>query len=169
MKITKAGLVWQAPQFEGSENFLARLHVILRSWDGTPYMAGQQMKGAGVDCVRFVCGVLDEMLRQPSTGVESLPPDTAMNNRRGAVDLMRAIRRRYPNSAGVPAGQPVQPLDIIVVGHLTGGPGHAILVGDRPNTLWQAGTLGVYFTGLGLHADWQHVFRVYRFTNREMI
>lgn len=167
MRITRSGLVWQKPDFPTADKFMDRLGVVLRAWEGTPYMAGQQAKKVGVDCVRFVCSVLDEMYRLPRTATPRLPPDKAMHDRKGAIGVMRLIKRLYPHHIRVPIGQPVQPMDIIVVGHLTGGPGHAILVGNRPNTLWQAGTRGVHYTGLGLAGQWQHIFRIYRFTDRE--
>ena len=42
------------------QKITARLETVLQSWKGTPYGLGQQCKGMAVDCVRLVCGVLDE-------------------------------------------------------------------------------------------------------------
>lgn len=40
---------------------LTRLDSVQRSWLNTPYMEGQSVKGAGVDCIRLVTSILDEL------------------------------------------------------------------------------------------------------------
>ena len=49
---------------EQNRDIERRLYNILLSWEDTPYCPGQQCKGVAVDCVRFVSGVLDEMLKK---------------------------------------------------------------------------------------------------------
>ena len=156
------GLMWRPSSCEKAEQLTSHLETVLRSWRDTPYMAGQQAKGVGVDCVRFVTAVLDELLGLSRTETPRLPPDRAMHDRKGAIATMRLIRRLYPPVETI-RDKVVEPGDILIVGQSTGGPGHVILVGVRPNTLWQAGSLGVHEGGLGLIEGAQRVFRVYRF------
>lgn len=141
-----------------------RLMKIMLEWEGTPYMSGQQMKGVGVDCVRFVCGVLDECY-----GTKTLTPrdvqDVALHNRKGAIRTMRAMRKLFPNHQKV-TDLVVEPGDVIITGERSGGPGHAIIVGAEENTLWQAMYHGVQRCGLGLIQDYQRVFRIYRFKDK---
>jgi hypothetical protein len=140
-----------------------RLGQILDSWKGTPYCAGARVKGkqGGVDCVRFVCAVLDEFLERPQSPLESLPPDSAMHNREGAIGVVKRIVRLY-EPVQVIEDRTVRPGDVGVVGHPMGGPGHAMIAGVVRNTLWQSSAGCVHFTGLGLVPVQQKVFRVYR-------
>lgn len=139
-----------------------RLAAILSEWDRTPYRPGKQKKGMGADCVRFVCAVLDEISGRPPVAIETLPQDAAMHTREGAIRTMRLIRRLYwPNDA-VRDGS-LEPGDVIVMGPADGGPGHALIVGPQPNTIWHATHLRVQRTGLRILTDGRaRVFRVYR-------
>jgi len=161
------GISWRRP--DGIDSFCSHLGTLLRSWDGTPYMAGQQVQQVGVDCVRFVSAVLDALLGRQRTGMPDLPQDTAMHNRTKAIAAMRAIIRLYPEAKVVRNPRFIEPGDVLVVGEATGGPGHAIIVGPEPNTLWQTGTTGVRKCGLGLIDASQRLFRVYRISNRESL
>lgn len=161
------GLSWRRP--EGTDRFCSHLATLLRSWEGTPYMAGQQMQKVGVDCVRFVSAVLDAALRRERTAMPELPQDTAMHDRTRAIAAMRLIMRLYPEAEVVRNPRFVEPGDVLVVGEASGGPGHAIIVGPEPNTLWQTGTLGVHKGGFGLIDVSQRLFRVYRLRNRESL
>lgn len=139
-----------------------RLAAILASWNGTPYMAGQQCRGVGVDCVRFVCAVLDELYRQEPVPIETLPSDAALHARESAIGAMKKIRDCYMPNDAIEDGT-MEPGDILVTGPANGGPGHAMIVGTRPNQLWHAAGDGVHVTAL--HAS-VHVFRVYRMRDR---
>lgn len=145
----------------------AAIERVLMSWKGTRYVAGACVKGHGVDCVRFVCAALDEILGlDRAKEIEAMPPDTAMHTRDGALRVMRKLRRLYePNR--IVTDNTVSPGDIIVTGHPQGGPGHAMIAGVQPNTLWQSSAGKVHYTGLGLAADQQTVFRVYRLRSIE--
>jgi len=145
----------------------ARLHYVLTSWVGTSYHPGWQCKGAGVDCVRFVCGVLDE-LYGVTTPIETLPPDTAMHNARGAVGVMHKIKVLYKPNMAVRDGT-ISPGDVVVMGPRDGGPGHALIAGPSRNTLWHSTGLGVQVTGLGF-ADGIHnkIYRVFRCGDRDL-
>lgn len=142
-----------------------RLGAVLASWEGTPYVGGQQTKGEGVDCIRFGCAVLDELYDRPRTLLPIRAADASMHDRPGSMSVMRQIIRRYPNHATVTDGI-VQPGDVLVVGPGGGGPGHMMIVGPARNTVWQASASKVHFTGLYLPSG-ATLFRVYRMVDRE--
>ena len=153
--------------FEARTAFHSKLNRILSSWEGTPYQLGRQEPGAGVDCVRFLCAVLDEM-KGIFTSPAILPMDTAMHRSETAVTTMLQIMQLYQPNAPVYDGT-IEPGDVLIVGPGGWRPRHAMLVGPQPNTLWHAGRTGVHRTGLGLNtlSGWTKVFRVYRCTDRE--
>ena len=140
-----------------------RLFKILYSWKGTPYMRGQQVKKVGVDCVRFVCGVLDELYNRPFEAIKDLPADSCMENPEGAVKVMLNILRRYDHvKIDLDEGVFVEPGDIVLVGTFR-GPGHAMIVGPNQNQLWhcngkQVVTSPPVFTGKGM----DNLFAVFR-------
>lgn len=137
------------------------LDRVLRSWEHTPYMPRKQDCGHGVDCVRFVCAVLDTM-RGRQTPIETLPDDTAMHDRVTAIAGMLKIRRAMdPNILLKPADGSieVQPGDVIVTGPANGGPGHAMIVGSKRNVFWESAGSGV--RRVGLSALRQHAIEVY--------
>lgn len=137
------------------------LDRILREWKDTPYISCGTEKGVGVDCVRFVCAVLDEWFGQERVDLDRLPPDTAMHNRAGAVKTMRKIVRRYePVEDVLGKDNDIYPGDVIVVGGA--GPGHAMIVGAQRNTLWQSSLHGVHYTGIALAVDHEHLFAHFR-------
>ena len=124
-----------------------RLESVLQSWRGTPYGLGQQCKGMAVDCVRFVCGVLDEMYQQPYQDIEHLPDDIAFHSREKAISGMKLIMRLFPTYTSI-RGNEVEPGDILVCGSKSGGPGHAMIVGTQQSVLWHSNTHKVVQTGL---------------------
>lgn len=148
--------------FDGAAVAQERLARILESWDGTPYSAGNQMKGpqGGVDCVRFVCGVLDELYGWRRSDLPELPNDVALHSRESAIASMKFIRRLYEPNASVEDGR-LEPGDVIVAAMLGGGPGHALIVGARPNTIWHATGRRVQMAGIGMFqggcSDWSYV------------
>lgn len=145
----------------------ARFARILASWEWTRYLPGCQAKGAtgGVDCVRFVAGVLDELYGFARVPIDRLPQDIALHRPKGARAAMRKILRIYSPHERV-TGIAVQPADILVVGEPRGGPGHAMIVGPRRNTLWHATPIGVHYTGFGQYAGRAVVHEVYRMRDR---
>ena len=120
-----------------------RLRRILKEWEGTPHMDGQQAKGVGVDCVRFAAAVLDE-LGGTTTSIEHLPRDLAFHQREKAVAGMRLF---IDNFNGQKVEEPYQPGDVFVTGPVTGGPGHAIILGPDGG-LWQSASKKVIRSGL---------------------
>lgn len=138
-----------------------RLQEVLHAWDRTPYHAGWQAPGLGVDCVRFVCGVLDA-LHGTSTPLATLPPDAAMHDPKGAARTMRLIRKSFPEHETIRSGH-LEPGDVIVAGPAVGGPGHAMIAGYQRNTIWHSTGIGVQRTGLGFVCSYHsRVFRIYR-------
>jgi hypothetical protein len=135
------------------------------SWEETPYCPGQQTKSVGVDCIRFGCAVLDELYRRPLTDLPIRAPDASMHDPDGAFSVMRQIMRRFPDHVAVEDGS-AQPGDVLVVGPRSGGPGHMMIVGHQPGTVWQAAADRVHFTGLYLPSS-ATLFRVFRMADRE--
>lgn len=138
---------------------LPRLGVALERWRGTPYRADQQAPGVGVDCVRFVCGVLDEVFGQV-TDARTLPQDVALHQPALARSAMKLIMELYSPFERV-EGRSLVGGDVIVVGPKDGGPGHVMIVGPDPFTIWHATHPRVQTTGFSLPST-QKIFRVYR-------
>lgn len=139
-----------------------RLESVLQSWRGTPYSLGQQCKGVAVDCVRFVCAVLDEMYQQPYQTIDRLPDDIAFHSRERAIDAFRMIMRLYPDHTSVKTDE-VEPGDVLICGSKSGGPGHAMIAGTRQSILWHSNSHEVVQTGLAFpQAGMYHLHRVLR-------
>ena len=144
-----------------------RLETVLQSWKGTPYKLGQQCKGIAIDCVRLVCGVLDEMYQQPYQKVEVLRDDVAFHSRQAASDGFHTIMRLYPNHSGI-RGNEVEPGDILICGSKQGGPGHAMIAGTRQSILWHTNSHKVVQTGLAFpQAGMYHLHRVLRSNDKD--
>ena len=140
------------------EPALGALEKVLRSWEGTPYVAGQACKGVGVDCVRFILEVLRELEGWPSIPLVEIPQDASMHNREGSMAAFKKIIQALEPIQRVSS---VQPGDILVIGPAQGGPGHGLIVGPRKNTLYHAAPSGVSMTGLGMIPGYK-IFGVYR-------
>lgn len=151
-------LRWHPSEFD------ARVGAVLESWVGTPYHLSQQRKGEAVDCVRFVAGALDELYGWTRAPIDRLPPDTALHDPQGAMAAMRAILRLYQPNEEVPLLD-TEAGDVLVVGPPHGGPGHAMIVGARPATLYHATASGVQRSGLLLPAG--SSARLFRLLDRE--
>ena len=162
IRYRKLPLSWEPwPDEELNE----RAREILDSWEGTRYMAGVQGKQMGVDCVRFVCGVLDELLGT-QTPLITLPQDASFHSPDKGRKAVKEILRAFGPYEAIK--DVVRPLDILVIsnGHVS-GPGHAIMVGHQKNTLWQSSSSGVSWGGFALAEDYQVLHRVYRLKNLE--
>jgi len=144
-----------------------RLARILNSWRDTPYAAGQGHRGVGTDCVRATVMILAEWMRWQAPKLNTLPADAALHSPITAVRGLRAIRRALPANRRIRTLR-VQPGDVLITGHPKGGPGHAIIVGTRENTLWQA-TQGAGYQecGWALPPEYSKLYGVLRFTERE--
>lgn len=139
----------------------APLLAVLESWQRTPYMNGQQMKRVGANCATFVCGVLDELYGEQLTPVAQVSDDAQFHDHEATMRAVAAMRRAYPSrrirsSRHLPAGS------VIVTGDAMGGPGHVMVVGPEPNTIWQCNRrVGVYRGGFSFEARSQVVKAVY--------
>lgn len=160
------GCVWPNPSLSWAVQ--QRIDSALSGWAGTPYGSGQQCKGEGVDCIRYLAAFVDEMYGHKRCPTERLPQDYSMHTRAGAISVMRKILRIYPEMKKVP-GTTLEPGDVVVVGPKEGGPSHCLIVGAKKNTMWHAANnTGVCMTGWGLMRDQQKIFRVYRFKDRHV-
>lgn len=157
------GLVWRKPTVT---DYRHRLQRILYEWHGTPYRAGWQLKKVGTDCVRFTCGVLDELCHREATEIETLPFDASLHDREGAIRGMLAIRQRFRPNEQV-KDEFIEPGDILVVGP-KGSPGHAMLVGCQPHHYWHASSIARQVVRSGEdYFHLQEVFAVIRYGMRE--
>ena len=141
-----------------------KMHRILSSWVNTPYMEGQQLKHAGVDCIRFCCGVADELFGYSRASIEHLPADMCLHSPRSAFAAMRQLRRLYAPLESV-SPESLQPGDLLVVGPVRGGPGHLMIVGASRSSIYHATKQGIVRTGMGI-PNGMELFRTYRFSER---
>jgi len=148
------------------ELIIERLTAELESWEGTPYMGGQQVKGQFVDCVRFITGVLDTMFRIERTEPPRLHPDCCIHSPKEAWTALQLVLDLYPGMLEEYSGMNLEPGDFIVVGPKNGGPGHGMIVGPKKNTLWHCVFPCVHWTGWALTTDIHKIFRVYRAKDR---
>lgn len=122
------------------------------------------VKGMGADCVGFIAGLLNELIGGTPISRPSLPPDTAMHYPKGAARVMLSLRRMFMPNVLVLDNE-VEPGDVLAVGSIRGGPGHGMIVGSRPNTLWHSNGphKGVMMTGFGeIKRARLRIFRIYR-------
>lgn len=148
-------------------SIIERLKKLLISWEGTPYMSGQQTKGVACDCARFITSILDSLYRIKRTKTPRLHPDCALNSPKIAWEALNLIISMYPNLHKIKNTSFVEPGDFIVVGPINGGPGHGMIVGFQPNTLWHCIWPEVSYTGMYIQKGIQKVFRIYRAMDRE--
>ena len=140
-----------------------RVQEVLNSWLGTKYMDLQCRKGGGVDCVRFVCAVADELYGFEREPLDKMPADRSLHDRKGAMAGMRKIVERYKPISDVTMCEWVEPGDIFVVGPRNGGPGHAMIVGGIPGHVWHTiREVGVQVTGMPALDRNTDLFRIYR-------
>lgn len=135
-------------------------------WEGTPYMEGISSHRRGVDCVRFVCNVLDGLYGESRVGeVARIKGDVSLHNKRGVMRAMRAILTTYDKHERV-RDNTLEPGDVVVTGPSQGGPGHVLIAGGRQGVLWHcAKPLGVHQVGYSMPSG-HKLFAVYRATDR---
>jgi cell wall-associated NlpC family hydrolase len=147
-----------------SEEQRSFVECLLEEWRGTPYMPGQQCKGVATDCVRFVSAVLDEITGVPKT-LERLPQDMSFHNPEKARSGLRSFLKKYPSE--IVTDGTVQPGDVLIMGPLNGGPGHAAIVGKRG--YWHCDSTGVVFAGLRIANHGVYYLKeVRRYTERDL-
>lgn len=147
----------------------SRIQEVLSAWVGTPYMSGQQMKGVGVDCIRFCCGFLDDMYGYRRIEVPRLPPDTAFHNPEKAQSVVDGVLKEYQPNFKVEDNS-VEPGDFLFSYPSGGGPSHGMIFG-ADGKIWHAngrpGKDGVKGVGLALIARTQARFEIWRCADKE--
>lgn len=150
----------------------AAVHAAILRWEGTRYMSGQQVRGSHADCIRFACGVLDDLYGWRRELPRNLALDTATHAPDEAWAQLRRLLEVYPEAEALHRDTMgywhVEPGDVVVVGSRNGGPGHLVVVGARPNTCWESPRPGcaVREIGVGLHPK-LHVKHAFRMSDRE--
>lgn len=145
---------------------LERLEQVLQSWRGTPWLEGQRCKGerGGVDCRYFVAGVLDELYGvDHARALPRVANDIGVNDARAGARAVEAMMALYPhtiNRSGL-----AEPGDILIARRGM-GPGHALIVGPRPNVAWHA-MRGIGVTTIGPGRLSNLVMRIYRMSRKE--
>ena len=129
-------------------------------------MHNQQQRGVAVNCLRFACGVWDDLFGWHRELPNDLPGDTGVHSPETAWKALKALLRVYPEHERV-FGSEVEPGDLVVVGPALGGPMHALIVGARKNQLWEAVKPRVSATGIDLNFRTSRVMRIYRVRGRE--
>jgi cell wall-associated NlpC family hydrolase len=142
MKLSISSLSIKEFSDEQNRSIESRIADILESWEGTRYLAGCQVKKAGVDCVRFVSGVLDE-LHGTSTPIARLPQDASFHNKQLCQAALKSFLSRFDYEE-IKNGQ-LQPGDVLIAGPIGGGPGHALIAGI--DCLWHCNSKSVVRTG----------------------
>lgn len=144
-----------------------RMRAILQSWEGTPYRLHSNNRVLGVDCVNFVCLVLDELFRRlESSQPPKIAGDLAMHDPEKARAGMRELLERYTPWVTVEASQ-IEPGDVFVTGTKKGGPGHAMIAGPSPHELWHVDGKQVCRTGCSFPVGGVYVLhRVFRSTRK---
>ena len=125
---------------------MSRLVEVLKSWEGTPYMAGQAVKEVGVDCVRFVASVVAE-LQGRDLGRLNLPMDAAFHHPAKARRALQILLETFPHEEV--SWLEREPGDVLILSPPGGGPGHAMIVGSAAD-LWHATQGGVRRSGLSI-------------------
>lgn len=146
----------------------ARLESVCQSWEGTPYLEGQCLKGKAADCIHFFSGTMDELYGSSRTQeLRRLRGDVSLHNKEAVVRAMRAILKVFPERVEV-LDNTLEPGDVVVTGPANGGPGHVMLAGGRRGILWHCTRqTGVQQTGYGI-LTLEKLFAVYRATDKEL-
>lgn len=115
-----------------------RLIQVVSMWDKTPYQPGQRAKKIGVDCVRFVSCVLDELYNvEVPTSVPRMQVDAALHSMAVSSKVIRLLRKSWEGSDVVRDGT-IQPGDVIVTraesGNSPARPAHVMIALVEPFT-----------------------------------
>ena len=154
-------LGWQEHPFQDRA---AIVDAILWRWRGTPYRVNRCREQSGVDCVRFVVAVLEELYRGEFGEMDKVPHDISFHDPEGARASMRNLIRQLRERMGcwaedVTAGLTVQAGDVVVVGPEHGGPGHLMIVGMGKRIFHSVWNAEVCPTGLTLRYPLHRIFR----------
>jgi len=123
---------------------------VLNGWNNTPYGLGQQVKGVGVDCIRFVTGVLDDMFRRPHIKFPLISQDCCLTDHKQSKDIYELLLKHYPSTEVNPntdGSYDVEPGDLVCCGPILGTLGHGMVVGADSGTMFHATTFSVVKAG----------------------
>jgi len=148
----------------------------LETWVGTPYVPGQQKKGSGIDCIRFVFSMLDWLYEfENPTKCPRLPSQVGMNNKPLAMTGLKAAFKAYKpevlwnniNPTRLMPEYP-EPGDVMIIRRGDNSPAHSLIAGTRRNILWHCdyargmdGNGGVMETSYGF-AQQLGIMRIWR-------
>lgn len=138
-----------------------RMNEVLLSWLATPYCAGGSARGTkgGVDCVRFVACVLNDLCGNVRRPLPKLPRDTAFHSAKRAKNALRDFLRLYSPYEKVD-GSYIESGDIIVVRPIgAAGPGHALIATPTNKALMHAGEREVSIVHIHEAGDIHAIFR----------
>ena len=145
---------------------LLEMENVLLAWLGTEYGSGQRCRGVAADCIGFACGALDDVDGRSRAKDPRVPADVCLHDPERARAAIRDLLEVY--EPWEPVRDLLQPFDLIVAGPAGGGPGHALLVGPRRNTLWQCSQArGVHWSGWALGPGYESLHAAYRLGDRE--
>lgn len=139
VEIERFPRTWQPlPESAGGVLAMERMAAVFAAWLGTPYGKGMQKRGprGGVDCLRHVSGLQNDLDREERLPPERLPQDLAMRDPKRAGLVVRQFIRAYDGY--VVRDGTAQPGDIGVIAREGEGPGHGITIGPKPNTIWES-------------------------------
>ena len=140
------------------------LQTVLDSWKGTPWIAGQRLRGVGADCVNFWASVMDELHGQDPRPVPRVSQHLGYHSGPGAFSVMRSLVSRYP-LAFIPLDTPIEPGDTLIE-RRGDGPGHVLIAGANPIQLWHCiNGGGVCYTGRAMVK--KYLIHILRSTERE--
>lgn len=148
-------------------DWLSTLDAVLRSWLGTPWVAGQSRRGVGADCWGFVAGVLDELHGYSQPTVRPvLSFEGEWHEPEASMVLSMGRAGNWPHVLR-PRKSEIEPGDVLIVRvGQKGGPGHVLIAGVNPQTLWHANPgVGVCSTSLRIMGT--RVLRAWRPTEKE--
>lgn len=115
------------------------LTAAIHPWIGTPYRDGHNAIGVGIDCVRFVVAILDQLYRITAAPIPVLPPDTSLHDPRAVARIIAILKRRYPVlQVAAPGPRDFQPGDIAIVRYHAGAPGHVGIIGADTRLIFHA-------------------------------
>lgn len=134
---------------EDSENRAVedRIERLLQTWERTPYLPGQNVRGRGVDCVHFVTSIYDELIGTNFRHAK-LPQDASLHDKKIAEATLRRFFKMYP--CFEVKGTTIQPGDIVICGPVgaNAGPGHGMIAGTK--LLWHVDSRCVCKAGLAV-------------------
>lgn len=155
-------LTWKPAERYATGRPMERLQESIDRWIGTPYMENQKARGpgGGVDCVRFVEGVLEDLYDLKITPRRILvAQDASVHDRRSVTQVAQELARRYPHQ--VQRRDIVHPGDVVIC-KVGKGPGHSVIIGPKPYHCYQAlPTAGVQQGGVGSLVDIARVIHMH--------